>query len=145
MISSKSSSSACRHMLQHLERIMYLSKRFTWTSCLEYHAAVLLSIEKGVKHWGSSFSDLEYFLCDLGASSNGCSDSSSSGSDSDSTRGSGIWYCNKYNKGLCTMGPTHSQYFFNKDVTKTVEHICSYCLHLDGSRRMHSYVDCPRR
>lgn len=38
---------------------MYLAIQHEWSSVLEFHAAVLLDIERGHLHWGDSFEHLE--------------------------------------------------------------------------------------
>ena len=131
---------------------MYLAKRHSWSSCLAYNAAVLLAIKNGMKCWGDSFDDLEYFCqlhqdSDSDHTSENFKQTSSSDSDDSCDPGvvsKGIWYCNRFNKGKCTMDQCHSQYFFKSDTTRTVEHICSHCLMLDGSKQLHSCLECPR-
>ena len=146
---SKSAASVHEHKLKHLEMLMYFSRRYKWRACLEYNAAVLLAIDKGMKDWGDSFTDLEYFLTrDTATQAEVSNQSGASTSESDDSSvhfSHNIWYCNRFNKGKCSMGNSHSQYFFKSGITRTVEHICANCLSLDGSREAHSYVNCPRR
>lgn len=160
---AKTPSSMVSFKLKHLEKLMYFSRMHSWGSCLAYNEAVFTEIERGHKSWESSFMDLEFVLR-FGSQANNTSNNSynnfqprsnynrkgpvstavsSTASVSSKPRDNGIWYCSKFNRGQCTLGPSHSQYFFTDKVTRIVEHFCSHCMQMDGSKKQHSFMDCP--
>ena len=154
------------HQLSHLKDLMYLTTNYKWKAVLNFHAAVLLEIERGNLKWGASFHRLESttlaggFLRGSGggnAVSLGAARSIASGGNnsrqqsvqtaSDSSNSNGpILFCKEYQRGVCTSTTDHDAIDRYGEV-KFFRHICATCW-LKARRRLphpETHDSCPSR
>ncbi len=151
--------------LIHLKDLMYLTTNYKWKAVLNFHAAVLLEIERGHLKWGSSFHRLESKTLaggllrapsGIGGSSapSGSTRFSSGGNQSgnnqstattDSSNGP-ILFCKEYQRGVCSKTTDHEGLDRYGEM-KFLRHMCANCW-LKARRKLphpETYEACPSR
>ena len=123
------------HRLSHFKELMYLSTKYQWRYVLNYHAAVLLEIERGHCSWGDNFHMLQNTTLAGGLLTShqfrGGSGLSSSGSskrpfNSNGGNNEGILFCHDYQNGSCShVGDHQGEYKGEKN--RQLKHICAIC------------------
>ena len=142
----------------HLKEIMYLATKYQWKCVLNYHAAVLLEIERGHLRWGDSFQILQNttlaggFLHPNRSGSNNSSSNrsmggstASSGSGPSNGRDEGTLFCRAYQRGTCKQARDHYGWFNNEN--RLLKHICAKCWLNSRTLASHPETDdsCPHK
>ena len=135
--------------LEHLEEIMYLTTRYFWRNVLNYHAAVLLEIERGNLKWGDSFQHLrDTTLAGNFINVRGNGASSSHGGKfqpkvSEESGGGRVLFCRNFQRGTCTHARDHQGMYDGE--SRFLRHICAKCWL--GMKKMASHPEgadnCP--
>ena len=107
--------------LSHLKDLMYLATKYRWDCILNYHAAVLLEIERGNVKWDDSFQMLQSTTLAGGFLQ---SDESNSTASKKSTEGP-IMFCRNFQRGLCQEAHDHWGEFYGEQ--RYLRHICAKC------------------
>ena len=139
--------------LEHLEELMYLSTRYFWRNVLNYHAAVLLEIERGNLNWGDSYQSLR----DTTLAGNFINSSMRNGGTngnfggksftklSDESGGVRVLFCQNFQRGVCNQSRDHEGLYHGE--TRLLRHICAKCWL--GRKKMASHPEnaenCPLR
>ena len=122
------------HKMAHLKELMYLATKYQWRCVLNYHAAVLLEIERGHLRWGDSFQILQSttlaggFLNANKSSSGSGNRSSGPGGSQDPNSGNkqqGTVFCRGYQRGTCNQSRDHYGWFNGEN--RLLRHICAKC------------------
>ena len=129
-----------------LQALMYHSKLYTWSNCLDYFGAVLNYIEQG-----GTWQDFNVFAemqnntlltkksSRMPGSSGGTSPSAYVPAAS-SAAAFRPWFCRDFQSGECTLSDGHDQLIRGKTVK--VYHICSYCSLFRKSTQKHPENQC---
>jgi hypothetical protein len=133
--------------LSHLKDIMYLGTKYQWKYVLNYHAACLLEVERGVKKWGSKFERLQSTtlaggLLQQGSGSNGGGRFNNGGQQG---RNEGAVYCKYYQRGTCNQPNDHMGQFNGEN--RLLKHMCARCYVKNRKVESHpeSYDSCPSK
>ena len=142
--------------LHLLRRLFYHNKDYQWSACRNFHQAVLLEVERGVRPWSNTdYHDLEagiLYKHPLPSSSSSSSTPSSSKSSSSyhprstsSQQSSRRFFCLDFNRNCCHHAGSHDGKIGS--VTQYVEHFCATCWRKDHEAREHreSASTCPHR
>ena len=128
------------HRTAHLKEIMYLATKYQWRCVLNYHAAVLLEIERGHLRWGDSFQILQnttlaggFLHQNRSAGSNMSSrpvGSISGGSPApisgpSNGRDEGTSFCRGFQRGTFKQAREH--YGWLNGESRLLKHICAKC------------------
>jgi hypothetical protein len=143
------------HRLNLLQSIMYFSKRFVWSNCLDYFGAILAHVERG-----GLFSDSEALAVIQQNTLNSVkknwpiSHSNPSPSPSTNTYPSQHilapqpvatqthpWFCKPFQNGSCQLAEPHDQMYHGNPIK--VSHICAYCSLYRKIVSKHPEKDCP--
>ena len=124
--------------ITHLTRLMYLAIQYEWGAVRDFHAAVLLEIERGFLVWGDSFARVEQHAL-IGRWK---PPPTSRKVQSSSTP---TLFCRDFNHGKCQQEKDH--YGMIKGVRKWLQHICAKCLTTNKTvvRHAEQSSDCPLR
>ena len=131
-ILEKCSGSKLSYRLAHFKELMYLSTKYQWRYVMNYHAAVLLEIERGHLSWGDNFHMLQnttlagglltsqQFRGGVNSSGNATKRpfNSSGGNE-------GIIFCQDYQNGSCSHTGDHQGDY--KGENRALKHICAKC------------------
>ena len=149
-ILNKTKSKKRKHRITHLEDLMCLATRFQWRSVLNYHAAVLMEIERGNAKWGDSFeilknttlvgSHISHQRGGNGSFGHGANNLQQGSVDRKTSR---TLFCRQYQQGICSHSGDHQGVFEGKE--QLLKHICAKCWL--GGRKMASHPEtsnlCP--
>ena len=127
------------HRTAHLKEIMYLATKYQWRCVLNYHAAVLLEIERGHLRWGDSFQILQNTTLAGGfLHQNRLNGSNSSSRPAGLVNGSpapisgpsngkdeGTAFCRGFQRGICKQAREH--YGWLNGENRLLKHICAKC------------------
>ena len=120
------------HRLAHFKELMYLSTKYQWRCVMNYHAAVLLEIERRHQKWGDSFHMLQNTTLAGGILTSQQfrgSATSSGGSkrqfNSNGGSSEGNIFCQDYQTGSCSHNGDHQGDY--KGETRQLKHICARC------------------
>jgi hypothetical protein len=120
---------------------MYVATQFEWSAVRDFHATVLLEIERGSLTWGESFAHLEQQVL-IGKLKSRPSPAIRT------TRAlppanAGVLFCRDFNRGLCHHEKDH--YGAIKGIQKWLQHICAKCWTTNRKVDRHSEyaTDCP--
>jgi len=130
-----------RARLQHLTRLMYLATQYEWSAVRDFHATVLLEIERGSLTWNDSFSHIEQQAL-IGRVKVRPLSSTTPKTNLD-VKMSGVLFCRDFNKSKCQNHKDH--YGVIKGVQKWVQHICAKCWTTNKKIERHSEysTECP--
>ena len=142
------------HRTAHLKELMYLATKYQWRCVLNYHAAVLLEIERGHLRWGDSFRILQNttlaggFLHQKLSGSVGsarANGGSSMNSGPSSGKDEGTLFCRGYQRGTCKQARDHYGWFNGEN--RLLKHICAKCWLTSRSVANHPETDdsCPNK
>ena len=105
---------------------MYLTTQYQWRHVLNYHAAVLVEIERGHLRWDGNFLALQnatlaggFLNYQKGASGQ------KRGPPSSSNSNGGVVFCRAYQTSSCTHAGDHQGDF--RGETRLLKHICAKC------------------
>ena len=139
--------------LHLLRRLFYHNKDYQWSACRNWHQAVLLEVERGIRFWNNTdYRDLEAgILYRHPLSSSSSSSSSSTSSHRSSSRASSFqqsnrrYFCLDFNRDNCHHAGSHDAKIGS--VTQNVEHFCAACWRKDHEAREHRETAsaCPYR
>ena len=135
------------HRLSHFKELMYLSTKYQWRFVLNYHAAVLLEIERGHSSWGDNFHMLQNTTLAGGLltsqqfrGGNGVSSPGNYKRQSNTNGGTsseGILFCHDYQNGSCShVGDHQGEYKGEKN--RHLKHICAKCWLVNHKMAAHS-------
>ena len=132
-ILKKSSRKKQKHRISHLEDLMYLATRYQWRSVLNYHAAVLVEIERGNASWGDSFETLKSTTLisnPITSQRNGTKinrDRQHENNDPSTSKESGsrVLFCRNFQRGTCSHTNDHQGWYDGRD--QLLRHICANC------------------
>lgn len=96
------SKSEREYRVEHLNSLMYLATVYEWTAVKNFHATVLLEIERGYLQWGQSFLHLEHRTL-LGAKKK-LHDSKPTDQKRNASHGSNssvVLFCRDFQRGSC--------------------------------------------
>jgi hypothetical protein len=143
------------HRLNLLQSIMYFSKRYVWSNCLDYFGAILAHVERG-----GLFSDSEALAViqqnTLNSVKKPLPISSSTPSPSTNTityptqhmpvpqpaaTQSRPWFCKPFQNGSCQLAEPHDQIYHGSSIR--VMHICAFCSLYRKTVAKHPEKDCP--
>lgn len=116
--------------LEHLNSIMHLAIVHDWSSIKNFHAAVLLEIERGKSKWGDSFLHLEHRTL------TGHAKSKTDKSTENKRNMSGVLFCRDFQREKCTHTKDHFSTI--KGERKWVSHICATCWIKDKVKKSHT-------
>ena len=114
---------------------MYLSTQYQWRCVLNYHAAVLLEIERGNLRWGGNFMALQNTTL-AGGFLNSQSRGSKRGSPPNNNEGQGVVFCRAYQTSSCTHTGDHQGDFRGEN--KLLKHICAKCWLVNRKIALHA-------
>ena len=126
-----------------LQSVMYSSKLFTWSNCIEFFGAVLAFIERG-GDWSDTLSIQSIQQNTLLVRKSSRSPSSGTGTPS-TTGGAGdsqprTWFCRPFQSGECSLPDGHEQPYRGTSIT--VHHICAHCYTVRKVQLKHSEANC---
>ena len=107
-----------RDRLAHFKELMYLATKYRWECILNYHAAVLLEIERGNVKWDDSFQMLQSTTL-----AGGFLDQPSNVTKK-STDGP-IVFCKNFQRGACQE--IHDHWGDFNGTERLLRHICAKC------------------
>ena len=114
------------HRTAHLKELMYLSTQYQWRCVLNYHAAVLVEIERGYLQWDGNFQSLQNATLAGGflnsQQQRGPGGSKRGGFNSNSE---GVVFCRDYQTSTCTHTGDHKGDF--RGESRMLKHICAKC------------------
>ena len=142
------------HRIAHLKELMYLATKYQWRCILNYHAAVLLEIERGHLRWGDSFQILQNttlaggFLHQSKVPSfagPSRSQGASANSSPSTGRDEGTLFCRGYQRGTCKQARDHYGWFNGE--SRLLKHICAKCWLKSRTVANHPETDdsCPNK
>ena len=110
----------------HLKELMYLTTQYQWRYVLNYHAAVLLEIERGHLRWDGNFLALQNATLAGGFlnSQKGASGQKRGAASSSNSNG-GVVFCRAYQTSSCTHAGDHQGDF--RGESRLLKHICAKC------------------
>ena len=103
---------------------MYLARIYEWRAVKNFHAAVLLEIERGRLQWGDSFLNLEHRTLTGFAKQEG---------EGKRGQAAGFLFCQDYQRGKCANSKDH--YSQIKGERKWVSHVCANCWIKDKAKK----------
>ena len=118
----------------HLCDLMYLAIQHEWSSVREFHAAVLLEIERGHLQWGDSFAHLERHSLRVKPRSGVVQHPSSTPV---------VLFCRDFQRNLCKLTKDH--YGTIRGERKWLQHVCAKCWVTSRQIARHTEFspDCP--
>jgi len=136
--------------LKLLRRLMYHSKQYTWPAARNFHEAVLLEVERGVRDWSNlDYRDIEATTLfqnpQQPRTNNYKGSSSTSYQQAQPMRAPRRYFCIEYNKGRCHQQSHHEAQI--GATQQTVENFCATCWRRSRQVREHPEIsnDCPLR
>ena len=128
-----------KFQLRHFKDIMYLATRFQWKCVLNFHAAVLLEIERGHVKWGDNFQMLQTTTLAGGI----LQPESGAGQSTKQSNENPAMFCRNFQKGTC--GESTDHFGDVNGVTRFVRHICANCWLQNRKRASHPETSelCP--
>ena len=126
----------CKHRVQHLRELMYLSTIYQWECILSYHAAVLLEIERGHFRWGDSFQTLQMTTLAGGVLLK-------AGDSSRANETGPVVFCKNYQRGMCDERSDH--YGDYNGLSRLLRHICAICWLDSHKKSPHPEFECHSR
>ena len=144
-MSSGKKNSDLKYRLSHFKELMYLATKFSWDCVLNYHAAVLLEIERGHCRWGDSFQMLQTttlaggYLLHSNNNSYGTLPQKSMKNAQDGP----VIFCKSFQRGACQEETDHFGDF--NGMNRYLRHICGNCWLQLRKKAPHpeSSGDCP--
>ena len=119
----------------HLKELMYLATKYQWRCVLNYHAAVLLEIERGHLRWGDSFQILQNttlaggFLQQNRSSGSNSANRQTGGASvtpgPSNGRDEGTVFCRAYQRGTCRQARDHYGWF--NGANRLLRQMCANC------------------
>ncbi len=132
--------------LHLLKQISYYHDSYEWEVLCEYYAAVLRSIEQGIRKWDDNFYDIENMILVHAKVKKGVKEAKGSTSKGVSGGGSsaGPYFCSKFNKNRCLETESHKGQYKGRDVF--LQHICGVCFLKDSKKLQHreKTPECPK-
>ncbi len=132
--------------LHLLQRVAYHSKAYTWVACLNFHGAVLLDIERGLRSWSDTdFQALEASCLYQNPISKAPSKSNPSSKSVPKLEPRDTYFCSDYNRGQCSRAGGHDAMVLGRQ--RKVLHICARCWIEDKAKKDHPETapTCPQR
>jgi len=122
--------------ITHLTRLMYLAIQYEWGAVRDFHAAVLLEIERGFLVWGDSLARVEQHAL-IGRWK------PPPASRKIQITSTATLFCRDFNHGRCQQEKDH--YGMIKGVRKWLQHICAKCLTANKAvvRHAEQSSECP--
>ena len=126
-----------------LQSLMYSSKIYTWSNCLDYFGAVLAFIERGGE-WTDNLTLNTIQQNTLLQRESSRANPSGTGTPF-STGGVAhsqhqTWYCRAFQSGDCSLPDGHDQLMRGKQIK--MHHICAFCLTNKKIMATHSEIHC---
>ena len=143
IVQSESCPVRSRHRLAHLKKLMYYATVNTWPSVLNFHAAVLMDIERGRLAWGDKFDEQTSTTLVPIPRSSKSTKGGVGGGDSSKNQPRSVRWCKLYQTGQCTQAKDHEGELGG--AIRLLRHICAKCWSQSKTFGAHpqSSPDCP--
>ncbi len=133
--------------ITHFKDLMYLTATYQWKFILNYHATILLEIERGNLTWKSDFQKIQNSALAGGClSARGNTSFRTSTSNQSTSSGGPILFCKNYQRGICSKTADHDDTDKFGEI-KLFRHICAKCWLTNKKQLKHPESDdtCPSK